>query len=423
MSRFKRRKGDPLPPRTEVQLGMWDHLSRRATGIARSIAAPDPAQPAFVVLCSVLALFVLGFLLQASHAASTQGLGGYEHEVVEQARFRVAALVCLLMGLRLGPQTFQRIIPHLFALSLVLLVAVWIPGLAKPENGASRWIQLFGFSLQPSEIARVVLVLWTADRCSRMGERLMSSWRTLLPVVAMGSFTCMLVFLEPDLGGSLVLMTCFFVTLWVGGAAAKRSIYPFMLLGLAVAMVAFMANGYVRNRVSTFLHPGESGQVWDNDMAIGAGGLFGDGLSHGVARLRGFAEQRAGFIHQESDYVFSLIGEELGLVGMWIVVGLFSCITWFGLRMVLAIPDRFRALSAFGLLLCVLLPALIHMMVAVGLAPAKGMTLPFLSHGGSSLVMSSLACGLALGAARASRTAGAPTKSRWNPDGRIPQSQ
>ena len=110
-------------------------------------------------------------------------------------------------------------------------------------------------------------------------------------------------------------------------------------------------------------------------------------------------------------------------MGMWIVVGLFSCITWFGLRMVLAIPDRFRALSAFGLLLCVLLPALIHMMVAVGLAPAKGMTLPFLSHGGSSLVMSSLACGLALGAARASRTAGAPTKSRWNPDGRIPQSQ
>jgi len=416
MARFRKRKGDPVPAHAEVQLGLWDALSQRVSGLARRAAAPDPAQPAFVVLCSVLALFVLGFLLQASHASTTQGLEGYELEVIRQARFRAAALVCLLMGVRLGPQTFQRIVPHIFTLSLLLLFAVWIPGLAKPENGAHRWVQLFGFSVQPSELARVALVLWTADRCSRMGERLMSSWRTLLPVVAMGLFTCMLVFLEPDLGGSLVLMMCFFVTLWVGGASAKKTLYPLILLGLGVGMVAFITNGYVRSRISTFLSGDGNGQVTDAATAIWSGGFMGEGIGHGLSR-------RVGFIHQDSDYVFSLVGEELGLVGMLMVIGLFICIAWFGLRMVLAIPDRFRALSAFGLLLCVLLPALVHMMVAVGLAPSKGMTLPFLSNGGTSLVMSSLACGLALGAARVSRTASASTRSRWSPSKKIPQSR
>ena len=106
---------------------------------------------------------------------------------------------------------------------------------------------------------------------------------------------------------------------------------------------------------------------------------------------------------------------------MLIVIGLFCCIAWFGLRMVLAIPDRFRALSAFGLLLCVLIPALVHMLVAVGLAPPKGMTLPFLSNGGTSLVMSSLACGLALGAARTRQSDSAATGSRWSSLDHLPQ--
>ena len=223
MSRFRRRKGDPTPNNSEVQLSLWETVSERASVFVQRVAAPDPAQPAFVVMSCVLALFVIGFILQASHAATTRGIEGYEAEVIQQARFRAAAIACLLLGVRLGPQTFQRVIPHLFALSLFFLFAVWIPGLAKPENGSHRWIQIFDFSFQASEFARVALVLWTADRCARMGDRLMSSSRTLLPVVGVGVFVCMLVFLEPDLGGSVVLMTCFFLTLWVGGASTKKT--------------------------------------------------------------------------------------------------------------------------------------------------------------------------------------------------------
>ena len=415
MSRFRRRKGDPSPQNREVQLGLWETMSERASGLVRRVAAPDPAQPAFVVLACVLALFIIGFILQASHAATTRGIEGYEAEVVQQARYRTAALVCLLMGVRLGPQTFQRIVPHVFVLSLFLLIAVWIPGLAKPENGSNRWIDLFGFSFQASELARVALILWTADRCARMGAERMSDTRNLLPVVGVGVLVCMLVFLEPDLGGSLVLMCCFFPTLWVGGASTKKAMAPLLGLVAVGVGVAYSMNEYVRNRVYTFLHGASEGQVSDAEVAIWSGGVTGEGLGNGLSR-------RLGFIHQETDYVFSLVGEELGLIGMLIVIGLFCSIAWFGLRMVLAIPDRFRALSAFGLLLCVLIPALVHMMVSVGLAPPKGMTLPFLSNGGTSLVMSSLACGLALGAARTRQSASAPSGSRWSSIDRIPQS-
>ncbi|MCH2107504.1 MAG: FtsW/RodA/SpoVE family cell cycle protein [Planctomycetes bacterium] len=415
MSRFRRRKGDPTPGEKEVQLGLWEAMSERASGFVRRVAAPDPAQPAFVVLACVLALFIIGFILQASHAATTLGLDGYEAEVIQQARYRAAALVCLLMGVRLGPQAFQRLIPYVFVISLFLLIAVWIPGIAKPENGSHRWVNLFGFSFQASEFARVALVLWTADRCARMGAERMAETRNLFPVVAIGILVCMLVFLEPDLGGSVVLLCCFFLTLWVGGASTKKAIAPLLALAGVGGWMAFMANEYVRSRIHTFLNGADGGQVSDAEVAIWSGGYTGEGLGNGLSR-------RLGFIHQETDYVFSLVGEELGLIGMLIVIGLFCSIAWFGLRMVLAIPDRFRALSAFGLLLCVLIPALVHMMVSVGLAPPKGMTLPFLSNGGTSLVMSSLACGLALGAARTRQSASAPTGSRWSPFDRIPQS-
>lgn len=410
MSRFRRRKGDEAPVETEVQHDLWGSVREGFAGLARKATGPDPAKPAFMVLCSALALFGLGFLLQASHAATTVSFEGYQAELVEQARFRSAALVCLLMGARLGPQGFRRFVPHLFVVSIVLLVAVWIPGLAKPENGADRWVKIMGFSVQPSEIVRITLILWTADRCARLGDRLMDSWRTILPVFLTGILTCLLVFFEPDLGGSFILMMCFFMTLFVGGAPAKKTIFPFGILLASGIFIAVSTQQYVRDRIAILWGSGGNEQVSDAASAMWSGGIFGQGLGQGLSR-------RDNLLYQDSDFVFSLIGEELGAVGMLIVIGLFVSIAWFGLRMVLAIPDRFRAITSFGLLLSVLLPALIHMMVAVGLAPPKGMTLPFISDGGTSLIMSSLACGLALGAARSfqrkgsSETTGQPTKN------------
>jgi cell division protein FtsW len=413
MSRFRRRKGDESPAKTEVQHDLWSSVRESFAGLALKATGPDPAKPAFIVLCCVLALFGLGFLLQASHAATTVSYEGYQAELVEQARFRSAALVCLLMGARLGPQGFRRFVPHLFLVSLFLLVAVWIPGLAMPANGAARWVKIMGFSVQPSEIARVTLILWTADRCARLGDNLMNSWRTILPVFMTGLITCLLVFFEPDLGGSFILMMCFFLTLFVGGAPAKKTVYPFAVLLAIGIFIAVSTQQYVRDRIAILWGSGGNDQVSGAAQAMWSGGIFGKGLGQGLSR-------RSNLLYQDSDFVFSLIGEELGAVGMFIVIGLFVSIAWFGLRMVLAIPDRFRAITSFGLLLSVLLPALIHMMVAVGLAPPKGMTLPFISDGGTSLIMSSLACGLALGAARSFQRSGASEKTSQASENHIP---
>ncbi len=397
------------PAGTEVQHDLWGSVWSGFAGLAVKATGPDPAKPAFLVLCSVLALFGIGFLLQASHAATTVSYEGYQAELVEQARFRSAALICLLMGAKLGPQGFRRFVPHLFIVSAFLLVAVWIPGIAKPENGAHRWVKILGFSAQPSEIARITLILWTADRCARLGDSLMDSWRTILPVFMTGLITCMLVFFEPDLGGSFILMMCFFSTLFVGGAPAKKTVIPFMVLVASGVFLAVSTQQYVRDRIAILFGSGGNEQVSDAAQAMWSGGLFGQGLGQGLSR-------RNNLLYQDSDFVFSLIGEELGAVGMLIVIGLFVSIAWFGLRMVLAIPDRFRAVTSFGLLLSVLLPALIHMSVAVGLAPPKGMTLPFISDGGTSLIMSSLACGLALGAARSFQRTGTSEKTSQTTD-------
>ena len=404
MARFRRRKGDVAPVEKEIQHDFLSSMREGFAGLAQRAIGPDPAKPAFVVLCSTLALFGFGFLLQASHAATTASYEGYQAELIEQARFRSAALICLLMGARLGPQGLRRLVPHVFVVSVALLIAVWIPGLAKPENGAHRWVKIMGFSVQPSEIVRISLILWTADRCARLGDRLMDSWKTILPVFLTGLLTCLLVFFEPDLGGSFILMMCFFLTLFVGGAPAKKTIYPFGILLASGIFIAVSTQQYVRDRIAILFGSGGNEQVSDAAQAMWSGGVFGQGLGQGLSR-------RSNLLYQDSDFVFSLIGEELGAVGMIIVIGLFVSIAWFGLKMVLAIPDRFRAITSFGLLLSVLLPALIHMMVAVGLSPPKGMTLPFISDGGTSLIMSSLACGLALGAARSFQRNGTSEKA------------
>jgi cell division protein FtsW len=150
---------------------------------------------------------------------------------------------------------------------------------------------------------------------------------------------------------------------------------------------------YVRHRIEMWLGHQQNDQVVRSTEAIASGDWFGVGVGQGLFR-------NAGVPYLESDYVFALVGEELGLFGQIALIGLFLALLWYGLRLVLAIQDRFAALCCFGLLLSVALQAMVHLQVVSGLAPPKGMTLPFVSHGGTSLVVSSLAVGLALGAAR-----------------------
>ncbi len=407
MARFRSSAAaaDAALPR-ERQLTLFERLD----ALARRTAPADPSGPAVKLLCIVLALMALGLVLQASHAATISGPAHFAGEIQQQAKFRVLGLGVLLAAYWIGPAGLRRHLPALAVLAAILLLMVWIPPFAKPENGSFRWIRVpgLGLSFQPSELARILLMLWAADRCVRLGPRVREARRGLFPMLAVGLFFVALIGLETDIGGALIFVACFASVLWVGGVRPYQAAGALTVVGLGGLLLGAGHLGYVKRRIAVFLGEGKNEQVDQALGALGSGDWFGVGLGGGLYRNEAMP-------YQDSDYVFALVGEELGLVGQVLVLGLLIAFAWCALRLVLAVRDRYLALSAFGLLLSVCLQAMVHVQVVTGLAPPKGMTLPFLSDGGTSLVVSSLAVGLALGAARPRREAFSAVDARALP--------
>jgi cell division protein FtsW len=289
----------------------------------------------------------------------------------------------------------RRFVPALLVAMAALLLLVFIPPFGRPINGSHRWIELGIVSFQPSELARIVVVLWIADRCVRLGPMVREVRRGVLPMLALGLFFFLLVATETDLGGALLLLICVFATMWVGGARPTHVVGTATTVAFGALAFAFTSIPYMRRRIEMFLGTAKSDQVGDSLAAIAGGDFFGLGIGRGLARNQGVP-------YLESDFVFAQVGEELGLAGMILVLALFAAFAWYALRLVLSIRDRHDALATFGLLVSTSLQAMLHAQVVAGLAPPKGMTLPFVSHGGTSLIVSSLSVGLALGAARRS---------------------
>ncbi len=351
-----------------------------------------PAKRLFIV---ALALCGLGFLIQISHAATTRSPDEFLAEVRSQAAFRIAAIVTMLVCYRVGPSRLKPFLPHLVVVACAFLIGVFIEPFKTALNGANRWIELPGVGLrfQPSELARIVIVLWIADRCVRLGQKVFDLRRGVTPMLTLVSVFASLILFETDFGGAMIFLICALSTIWVGGVRLRPlGTWVFATCGGAI-IAASLFVPYTRDRIGMFLGTVENDQMARSLDALSSGAVTGAGFTHGTFR-------NAGVPYLESDYVFALVGEELGLLGMWLVLALELCFLWFALRMVLSIRDRFDALASFGLLVSVALQAMVHVQVVSGLAPPKGMTLPFLSDGGTSLIVTSLAVGLALGAAR-----------------------
>jgi cell division protein FtsW len=303
-------------------------------------------------------------------------------------------LIVLLLGFRIGPEGLRRMIPGLMVFCFLSLVLVYVPYFGDPRNGANRWVSVFGlFSFQPSELARIVCVLWVADRCMRLGPDVLNVKKGVLPMLGVGVVFFALILGETDLGGSLLFLLCFFFTMWVGGVQSMHVAGPLIGIGGSAALLLITFVSYIRSRIAMFLGSASNHQVEQSEVAMSSGDFFGVGLGQGMWR-------NARVPYLETDYVLALTGEELGLFGVWLVIALLAAFAWYGLRFLLSIRDRYCALAAFGLLLSFSLQSMVHVQVVTHLAPPKGMPLPFLSHGGTALLVSSFAIGLALGAAR-----------------------
>ncbi len=387
--------------------GVHQHtLFERLDVLARRAGAIDPERPALAVFWVTLMLMALGLLIQVSHAAAVCEPDEFRHELTTQLVFRAGGLVLLLACARIGPAGVRRFVPLLTLLCLGLLVLVFVPPLGTAINGSHRWLRYGPLSFQPSELARVVLILWVADRCVRLGPLVGEMRRGALPMLALALTFFGLILLETDLGAALLLMICVLSTMWVGGARPMHVGGSLLGIGGGALVLMYTLVPYIRGRLETWFGYSHNEQVSSASEALASGGLFGVGLGHGVYR-------RLGVPYLESDFVLAQVGEELGLFGVLAVVGLLVAFTWFALRLVLSIRDRYGALCAFGLSVSTALGAMLHVQVVAGLAPPKGMTLPFVSDGGTSLLVSSIAVGLAIGAAR--REAGRGVADRSAP--------
>ncbi|MEZ5979869.1 MAG: FtsW/RodA/SpoVE family cell cycle protein [Planctomycetota bacterium] len=375
-------------------------------GFVDRMAERDPSPYARGVFGVVLALMGVGLLVQIGHAATVLDTAAFRGEVLRELVMRSLGLAVLLAAARIGPSGLRHLLPAWMTAALLLLLAVWLPGIGVELNGARRWIDV-GISVQPSEVARIALILWIAHYCVTLGPRIDTLRRGLARMMGMVALFCGLVLLQPDLGGTIVMLLCACATMWVGGVGTGRVALPFFALGAGAFALAVTGQSYVSGRLAMWLDRTQNAQVDEAVTALQTAGPFGSGYPNGVLRNLGFS-------YQDSDFVFSYVGEEFGWLGVAALLALLVAFLAYSVRMLLAINDRFDAVCAFGLTLSVAFQALVHVGVVAGLAPPKGMTLPFISSGGTSLLVSSLTVGLALGAAR--RSALAPAAPVPSPD-------
>ena len=348
-----------------------------------------------VLLGAVLALLTFGVVLvySASAVYASARLGDGVWFFKRQAAGAVAGLCALLATMKIGYRRLEPLAVPLALIALALLVAVHVPGLGHAAGGARRWIHLGPITFQPSEIAKIALVLWLARSLSRKQERIRVFSVGFLPHLVMLGVFGVLLMLEPDFGTTVVLGAVTFALLFVAGA---RLTYLLAVVAAAapVAAVLIWKSPYRIQRVLTFLDPwkdprGHGYQTVESLLGFGAGGSLGVGL--------GESHQKLFFLPAaHTDFILSIVGEELGFAGVATVLLLFAVIVWRGIKAAYAAPDAFGCWLALGLTLLLSLEALVNAGMALALLPTKGMALPFLSYGMSSVITSCIAAGLIL---------------------------
>ena len=290
---------------------------------------------------------------------------------------------------QLRPLSWPVLGGAVFLLLIPILPEGLTGGIAPTLNGARRWINLPGFGFQPSEVAKFALVLWAAALAAKKGSQIRQFKKGVLPFLVIIGLLCALIMKQPNLSTATLVALLGAVVLFTAGA----KIGHFILLAGATVLVVYqlaLVSDYRRARLETFFGKGseDSGlQITQSMIAVGSGGVFGTGFGEGKAKL-------AHVPYANSDFLFSSIGEEWGFIGVIVVVTLFGLFGWLGYRIARSAPDAFGQYLATGLTTAVCLTAVLHMAVTLKLMPTTGLTLPFMSHGGSSLLMNLLATGV-----------------------------
>lgn len=301
--------------------------------------------------------------------------------------------LCLLGALRIDYRQLERLQWPILITAGVLLILVLVPPFAQPINGTRRWLRLGAVSFQPAELAKLALVIYLAAYLARRREELGDFRRGIVPPLAIAGSLGLLVLAQPDLGSCLTLIVVTFCLLFLAGGRV-RHLALLMAPALPLLMLAIWIAPYRLRRITSFIDPwadqrGGGFQIIQSWLALGGGGLFGRGIGESRQKLFYLPEAH-------TDFVFAVIGEELGFVGAMAVLSLFAVLIWRGLRVGVRAPDAFGAYLALGITVLIATQMIVNIGVVTGTLPTKGLPLPFVSFGGSALFMTMLSTGVLL---------------------------
>ncbi|MBI9103254.1 MAG: putative lipid II flippase FtsW [Spirochaetales bacterium] len=353
----------------------------------------------FVLLIIVVLLAGIGIvsLFSASYYNADVFQGDSLYFLKKQAVFLVIGVVAFFVSSRVSLSWVQKNIPLFLLLSFLLLCATFVPGIGKKVMGATRWIRFGSFSFQPSELAKLVILLYLASIFSKKEERIHETGNVVLPPLLVTVLFVSIIFYQNDFSTAvfvfLLSMTMFFM-------ANVKMVY-FILIGtftIPLAGIMLFTREHRVKRLISFLEPemdpaGTGYQIIASQSALSNGGVWGTGFGRGIKKLGGLPMV-------DSDFVFASMGEEAGFLGITIIILLFILFAFRGYWISTSSGDRFGYYLGFGITTAILYQAFFNMAVVVGLVPATGIPLPFFSSGGSSLLVTFIMCGLLLNISR-----------------------
>ncbi len=349
----------------------------------------------FVLLIVTVALVSIGIVMVYSTSAILAGdrFGDSYYFLKRQLLFAGVGFILMILMIFFNHEVLKKFAYPILIFSILLLIAVLIPGIGHRAGGAMRWIRIQSFSFQPSEFAKLGLIIFMAYFLTKKEEKIRSFSFGFLPTLLLSGLVIALIVKEPDFGAALFLAVMVFLLLFVSGA---RVIYIASAILISTPIIYYFLTHapYRYKRLISFIRPwedptGTSFQIIQSFLSFGSGGLFGLGLGEGRQKLFFLPAPH-------TDFIFSVIGEELGLVGALIVVLLFFILTLRGIQISISLEDRFSAYLALGITLMISLQTVINMGVVLGLLPTKGLTLPLVSYGGTSLITNLVGIGILL---------------------------
>jgi cell division protein FtsW len=388
------------PPAAQAKPSPGAPGPRRGRALPGWLALLDrPLTSYYLILGITLLLIALGLIMVLSTSSAVAlDSGGSTYAGFQKQLLGVAVgLPLMWVAAKSSPTLFRAAAYPLMGISILGLLLVLAVGVE--ASGATRWLQVGPFQVQPSEFAKLAFVLWGADllaRKEKLGQ--LKDWRQLLlPLLPGAALLCMLVMLGDDLGTTFLLLVIFLALLWVIGTPGRMFIGILAIMGFVMIILVIVAP-YRLERITGFLHPqahpsAAGYQLKQGTYALGSGGLFGVGLGAG--------REKFGYVpNSTTDFIFAIIGEELGLVGTVCVTVLYGGLAYAGLRIARRVPDTFMRLAAAAATAWIALQALVNIGAVIGMLPITGVPLPLVSAGLSSLIVTMTTLGMLMSFAK-----------------------